>query len=629
MVRRIFQRLCWLAPPLFLLAVYWRALGCYFVADDFAWLSLWRQIDSPGSLLRTLFEPAAQGTIRPLTDRGAFLLLHELFGFDSLPFHLLTFATMAAAVSVLAWVAWRTTGLRYAGVIAGLVWAGNACLGEVMAWSSAYNEALCALLILLALACFIRFAETGRRRYWWWQAGFFVIGFGALEINVVYPALAGAWACFAAPREKRHSLVRSLIPLGALSVIYFLIHRAVAPLPTSGPYVLHFDARILLTLAMYARWEFLPPQWPNLGFSSRAGYAIMAMLAGGSVLFFAAELRKRKTIVLFFVAWFLIALAPVAALPAQRVYYYLTIPSAGLALFAGYAYACAWRNPRPAAKILAGALILVYLGAQGRAAVKTTRWRYERSIPVRALVLGTEAAHETHPDKTLLIDRLSNNLYRDAVGDGAFYALGVDNVYLTPGSEHGLEEGPDMAPLAHLVVAPEAAAHAMRNELAVVYVVSGDHLRNITRNYLPVALSQFPQGLPTRVDLGNPLYEWILGPGWHPIGASVRAMDLSATLRLRVPDSSGNQLVVEGYFWKAALQAHPPSVSAFADGLLLGKSGVPAGEAPFHLVFDVPESFRGKQSAEVRISVSPEAGTSPQDSGAIFETVEIAPQHRQ
>src|SRR6185503_15779436 len=111
---------------------------------------------------------------------------------------------------------------------------------------------MCPLFLLSALALLIRYIETGRRPFWWAQVTVFILGFGALEINIVYPAIAAAWIILVQKSDRR--LLRDLAPLAALSAAYFALHRWLVPLPSSGAYVLHFDSRIFKTLALYCKW---------------------------------------------------------------------------------------------------------------------------------------------------------------------------------------------------------------------------------------------------------------------------------------------------------------------------------------------------------------------------------------
>ncbi len=187
----------WLLPVAFLIVFYRDGLSTWFAADDFAWLSLYGIVHRQHDLLHELFAPMAQGTIRPWSERGFFMLLTAIFGPEALPFRIVAFATAAADVVLIASLALRATGSRIAGFTAPLLWIVNAGLVRPMIWASSYNELMCPLFLLGALHLYIRFLDTGQRKYWWWQLVVFSLGFGALEINVVYPALAAAWLLFA------------------------------------------------------------------------------------------------------------------------------------------------------------------------------------------------------------------------------------------------------------------------------------------------------------------------------------------------------------------------------------------------------------------------------------------------
>ena len=479
---RALDCLWWLAPIALLVLVFQDGLRCWFSADDFAWLGLLRQVSSPHDILPILFAPAAQGTIRPWSERGFFLLFESLFGLDSLPFRIMDFLTMSANLLLVAWITRRITHSKLAGCIAAAGWASNAALMVVMTWSSAYNEALCSLFLLSALALFIRYSETGKRKFWWWQLVVFSLGFGALELNIVYPALAAAWVLFIAPAAARRKLLLGLIPLFAISVAYFLIHRAVAPLPSTGEYVLHFDARILRTFILYCKWSLLPVVWEAWGHSRRLGKLIVLIEVLGLAALFVAEFRRRRPTILFFVAWFVIALAPVLPLPDHHTDYYVTIPLVGLAMLAAWGVTCASRTAGNW-RYVAVLPVVCWIAANIPVARSSTRWSLDRSRSIRAVVLGVEAAYEAHPGKTILLDNIPQGVYEDSIAQGAFYPLSIDNVYLTAKSGLTLKPPPDTADLDRTVLEPAAEIHAIQNDQIVVYSIAGDHLRNITERY--------------------------------------------------------------------------------------------------------------------------------------------------
>src|SRR5580693_4043574 len=108
-IKRAVSVAWWLLPVVFLLWLYRDAFSTWFVADDFAWLSLLHLVQVRHDLFHELFAPMAQGTIRPWSERGFFMTLEALFGLDSLPFRIVVFATAAADVLLIAWITLRAT----------------------------------------------------------------------------------------------------------------------------------------------------------------------------------------------------------------------------------------------------------------------------------------------------------------------------------------------------------------------------------------------------------------------------------------------------------------------------------------------------------------------------------------
>ena len=175
--------------------------------------------------------------------------LYALFGLDSLPFRICVFVTQIANLTLIRAVAARITGSATAGFWAAMLWIANSALMTVMTWSSVYNQALCGFFILLAFYFLLRFIETGEKRFNVAQWIAFLIGFGALELNVVYPALAATYTFLCARGYFRRTL-----PLFIPSVVYTLIHRAVAPAVDAPAYVMNFGLRMLTTFWKYLFW---------------------------------------------------------------------------------------------------------------------------------------------------------------------------------------------------------------------------------------------------------------------------------------------------------------------------------------------------------------------------------------
>ena len=627
----------WLLPVCFLLWLYRDGLSAWFIADDFAWLSLLRLVHLRHDLLHEMFAPMAQGTIRPWSERGYFLVLEALFGLDSLPFRIVAFATAAADVLLIAWLTLRATGSRIAGFAAPILWIANSALVRAMTWSSAYNELLCPLFLLSALAFYIRYLETGRRALWWSQVAVFVIGFGALEINVVYPAIAAAWVIFGVQPEpkQRNRRLLGLVPLAGISIAYFVLHRLAAPLPATGAYALHFDSSIFKTLALYWKWTLAPEATRGLG--HRHILVVNTFLIASSlalVWFVVRESSSGRLLPLFCLTWFAATLAPVLPLADHRSDYYLTIPAIGIAMLVGAALGqlitASWLYR--ASVVLA---VSVYLWAMLPVTLSDTHWWLLKSLQVRTLVLGVQSARASHPGKAIAVDSVTADQYNFSFADAAFSANGFNDVYLTPESGLNVDPRADPAIRDTVTLAPDVISHAISHNEVVVYSLESDHLRNITEGYarrlsgrlsdrLTVGLAASVR-LPTRVDVGNILYSWLLGPTWLPPESGIRWMPGSATLRLGVPENGGSRLELEGYCPEAQLLAASRHLMVLVDGAVVGETRIYDPESNFRRLFPMSGLLAGREFVDLEIRVDPVNRKDGQDYGLVFGKVAVLP----
>ena len=622
---RIGPLIWWLLPIAFLFWLYSTGLKTWFLADDFAWLGLLRDVHGFHDVLSVLFTPAAQGTIRPWSERGFFLLFESLFGLQSLPFRISVFATMTANLLLIVWTTRRITGSLMAGSLAAILWSANAALVTIMAWNSSYNEAMCSLFLLSALALFIRYAETGRRAFWWWQLVVFILGFGALEINVVYPALAAAYVLFEAPHARRKPLILSLAPLWCISIIYFGVHMVVAPLPQQGHYATHVDIKVLETMAIYWRWSLAPQAlWAR----SQTAAAIFWIAGIPLAAFCIRELSRLRYTVLFFVSWFLIALAPVLPLPNHITDYYITIPLIGIAMLAGWGFSEAWRTSW-VWPILALIPLFAYLGGMIPVSRTSSRWWLDQSLAVRGLVLGVQAAERTHPGKTVVLDGITSSLFNMAFSDSAFSSIGLKEAYLTPGSEGGIHDDSDSGRLSQVVLAPGTLRYAIAHDDVVIYSDVGDHLRNITgaweqSNVARLASAANPDQEPSRVDVANPLLSYLLGPEWFPVESGFRWMPRRATVRLGGPRSAKDQLVLEGSCPDQQLKAGSLHLSVTADEFPLANIQLGTRDGTFHRAVSLPPSLIGRSAVTVGLQVDRVIRASGgRDLGLVFGTIAI------
>lgn len=486
-------------PILLLFAFYWPGLTTWFYQDDFGWLRLRQQVHSARDLPAALFAPKAHGNIRPLGENAYWLGLATVFGPNPLPFRICAFLTQIASLLLLGSIVERLTGSRAAGVWAQILWLASTGLAPALCWSSIYNQVLSGFFFLLAFWFLLRGP-------WWAHWAAFLLGLGALETNVVYPALAAAYALL-----WDRPLLRRIAPMFAVSALYVWLHFHFAG-AQPGVYAMHFDAAMPGTFWTYWSWALGRGPLP----------AILALSAAAAA-FAAWRARRHDYFALFGLAWFAITLAPYLPLRDHKTDYYLAVPAIGIAILGAAAVA---RAPRWAAALG----IAAYLALSVPAAWTATWWHYQRSRQVADLVLGVQEIRRHDPGKIILLDGIDTDLFQAGIADVPFLALRIPYVYLAPGSAARIQADADLVSKFEL---PEGMAlDAVKGGRAVVYRMEGGVLRNRTALYRGMADALWKPGPPHFVNLGDPVFAPYLGPGWSAAADGYRTMTRTASLHM-------------------------------------------------------------------------------------------------
>jgi hypothetical protein len=585
----------WLSPPLVCLALHWYDFRAWFRTDDFAWLGLIRGVYTWQTLCRALFLPLAEGTIRPWSERAFFMAGYSLFGLDALPYRIVIFATQFASLILVAWIGRRLTGSAAAGWLATLFWMANSSTSIPLGWASAYNQVQCGLFLLAALALLVRYFETGRRGYWIAQWVVFVLGFGSLEVMIVYPAVAAAYALACAPRYFRRTLA-----MAPVSVAYFLIHRAVAPLVSTGDYAMHFSpASLLLTLVRYWTWSvgpvFLRPSYRTPRWLLEA---LVALLSVALVAFAADRWRAGRRAAAFCLVWFALVIAPVLPLRDHVMEYYPYLPVIGLCWLGAWAVASAWRRGQAfqLAACAGAAAYLLMVVPQMRTA---SRWSYGVTVRARNLEEGLAGAHQLHPRQQLVLDGVDSELFWHAIRDHASYLLGIQHLHVTPESAAQIEVHENIGDMGEFLVSGGVLADALADGRALVYDVRGPRLRNITTLY---ASQPHSRELPLRIDPSDPLISNLLSPNWYPIEVDHRWMPARASLTMTGPPKGGMALYLSGSVTSQQLGEGPLTLGVAVEGVAVGTARIAAND--FEFLFKLPDSLVGKPEVVVDLGVN-------------------------
>jgi hypothetical protein len=596
--QRWVRAVLWLGPPLLFLWVQWYGLISGFLADDFAWLQLHLRWAEGANIWRLIFAPAEHGTWRPFSERSYFLFLGALFPSNPLPFRLIAYATQIGSILLLGSIMLRLTGSRMAAFLAPVFWIVNANLSEVMAWSSGYMQLLCGFCLLLAFHFLLRFIETGAWRYYWLQFAVFLLGFGVMETNLVYPALAAGYTLLFA--RKRFS---TILPLFGVSGLFVILHMVWAKKAASGVYALHFDAAIPQTLLTYFRLCFKPL---NIDYFAHTPPQLTYLWAWGAsvalLAFVGWSAWRRRFLPAFFLSWFVVLLIPVLPLRDHISPYYLTLPVVGLAALAGGAVACAWRA-RPPFKVLGIVLAAGYLAFSIPGSRNTTRWWWDLSKRIANTIEGVQEARRVHPEKSIALAGLSNEVFSSGMVDGCFDAMSLRNVFLTPEAAERIQGSRNLRELSTKALTSYALNSGLRSGAIVVLAPEGKGFRDVTGEYMENLRRSATEGLPRMVDLGMAGFDELLDGDWYGFSGSHRWMGKRAAVRLEGPTSGGEKLHLEGFCSGGAHRPNPQRVSAWADGVPLGTQSITRCVSEFRLAFDLPKRLVGNPEVHIEVEV--------------------------
>jgi hypothetical protein len=591
---RVARGAYWLTPMLFCVALYWLGLRSWFWEDDFPWLNLRNHVIDFHTFLWAMFTPLAQGTIRPLSERAFFMAFSYFFGLHARAYHEFVFLNQLVDIALLMVVTRKLTKSNLAGFLAPVLWLCNVAMVTPLGWTSAYNEVQCAMFLLLSFYLFLRYTETGRRGFYWAQWATFLLGFGANEINVVFPAIAALYAILFARRYWR-----STLPMFAVSAAYTVVHQLVR----GGTSDFYYDMDFHIPSLAKTLWQYWRILLAFRDFVAardwRPWLATVALLALTVTLigFITWQARQRRFLPLFMLGWFLITLAPLLPLHNHVTDYYLFIPTVGVAMLAAYGIALAWKQP--ATRVLAAALALLYATPSAMLVHRNTGILFNRGERSRTLIQSVAYAKHIHPGKTILLENVDDELFWSAVYGSPFRIFGWSDVFMTPDCIPLIRPDPHFGSIDPYILPASAVAHALRDGSAVVYAVEDRRLRNITRTYTAVIRSQPEPPLASYIDVGASYFQSQLGEGWYGIEGGFRWSQKRAVVYLAGPSTSGRKLVVHGYASEAQTKAGPLRFALDIQGRQQPVKVIDRENPDVRFEYDLPADLIGRPRIEI------------------------------
>jgi hypothetical protein len=605
-----------LAAMVFYAVLYKYTLRAWFQEDDFAWLGLRLQVHNWSDLAHALFAPMAQGTVRPLSERAFFMAFYSLFGLNALPSRIAVYVTELGNIALLGIVARSLTKSVWASFLAPVLWVANGVLAWPLTWTAAYNEILASFVFLLSFYALVRYIQTDDWRFNALQWASFLVGFGILEINVMYPLIALLYVVLFARRFVSQTAFL-LLP----SIAFTFVDRVVQVKLRNNIYALHLDASMFPTLLRY--WNIvLGPSpaaqyWPQFRF---AAICLAILLSAALLGFVGWRLLRSDRLPLFCLGWFAIAVAPFLPVRDHITDYYLTVPSIGLALLGSYAIIVGFSRS-PIYRAFTFVSVAAYLACSIPNARIASRYVWSHSVPVKKLVLGVRAVHEKDPGKTIVLEGVGAELFWNGVYDHPFRLVGASEVYLTPDTVQKIPPALEVGNVADYTLPEDRLRAELALDHAVVYHLEDGQLREITGLFKSAFLQI---AVPRRIELGHPSMDSLLDASWYASEGDFRWMPKEASVRLGAPASGEGELRVEAFCAPIQIQTQPIIVWVTIDGKPYARSEIrDCGHAIF-LKTPVKKSPGAKQvTVALHVDRTIRVGSDVRDLGLAVRTIEI------
>ncbi len=586
--------LFWIVPLAVCCAIHWAGLQSYFWADDFAWLNQKQMLKDGYTLTELLFTPTQHGTWRPWTDHLFFIVLIKIFGFEPLPFRIVVFATQLGSVALLASIVRRLSGSAMAGMLAPILWMMNGGTSVAMVWTCSYTHILCGFSILLAFRLLLAYDETGRPLYYWLQVLVFVLGLGAMESAVLYPALAVLWAFFMA--RKRLGMV---LPLLGISAVFLILHARLIPKNPTGYYAMHFDASIVPTFLEYCRMALLPTmvEGPHrwLVLLAQASVWVSAIGLCGFLIY---SVWRKQFLPIMMLGWFVVLLSPVLPLRDHISDYYLTIPAFAF----GALGACAIRKGLGAGRFAAAITVLLAAPYILASAVLTPRYtRYLRDLTwnIEDFVDAAAQLRAANPGKTVVLENVSNELLTGCVYEGCFHTLGIKDVFPSEPASYPASKS------TYFVSAPELQA-GLASGSVVLFEKSKDVWKPASKGMAEKYLSGRLIAPVVRIDMARDLPPSLLVGDWGSTGPGVRWAGRDVGVKLAGPASASAKLEISGYCLPAIPTAPKKQVlSVFADNESIGQAVLEGCTEYWSFSFNLPAKLAHKPEMLVEMKIDP------------------------
>lgn len=324
----------------------------FFHQDDFIQASFSQTLPKVLKAFN-IFSKADLPFYRPLSSQIYFYFGLKLFGFNSLPFHLINFSLLILNSYLLFRLGKVINFRKSTSILASFFYTLNSTHVAPM-FSAAYvQELLLTTFSLLTISFFVQsFSKKKKFGCLCMTLIFFVFSLMTKETAVIVPILSVLALILSKNSFSLKKLFLSMVPFAFILLVYGIGHFFFYGLPKSSSYVFEFGKPTINILVWYGLWamsvppiliDFIGPKftinpylWQVGGINMPIFFTFFSLFIS-SLVFLSVIFKEKKKLAILTV-WFIIGVLPVLPFPKHHLAIEQTLSLIGLSFLVGMVF---------------------------------------------------------------------------------------------------------------------------------------------------------------------------------------------------------------------------------------------------------------------------------------------------
>lgn len=394
------------------------SLDYYFFQDDFFELNISKASNLGEYLGFYLIRPDIIA-YRPISLQNYFFIASSIFGANSLGFRFTTYVLFLLSAFLIAKVIAKITKSNSAGLLVASIWVTSSIHFLALTWIAAAYMIIGTFFFFLTSYIFLKFLKTGSIIFYAASIFSFILTVGSFEFSITWPAIFALYCAFLLKKPALQT-IKLFWPFLAISIIYLVLRLLFIKVPQIPEYTVTLNIESARAFFWYILWSLnIPEEFKKqvvdnvLIFNSKfsqefyplmlktffGAIAIMILVISALAISIKRKLKINNRLVVFLLAWFLIAISPVLIIPNHTFIMYLTLAAIGL--YALIAYQASIAND----KLLALLIIVIWLWSSTTtlAFYKHNFWMVQAQKTAREFAANMKKQYPTLPTGAIVL----------------------------------------------------------------------------------------------------------------------------------------------------------------------------------------------------------------------------------